>query len=247
MGYREQVIADGATGYWRLDEPSGTSVASEVGTHPGTITGGVTLNQAGAIRGSKAMLFNGTTGFISMGDDAAFEFVAAFTIECWAKYTGVSNRLVSKILSSLAGWFLGTSAGNAIQFFAGTAGGATVFNLVSTLSYNNNLWHHFVALWDGSSGANHAKLYVDGTLRDQATVNAVAIGTNNANFMLAAGALTPANFMAGLLDEVAVYPLALTPAQIANHYALGVAGIGGGPMEYRSRYRWRDVSEGVAV
>src|SRR5215510_10250233 len=245
--YSDQVIADGATGLWLLEEPSGTSAASQVGSHTGTITGGVTLNQPGPSDGTKAMTFDGTTGYITMGDDAAFEFVAAFTVELWAKYTGVSNRLVSKILSSLAGWFLGTSAGNAIQFFAGTAGGSTVFNLLSTLAYNNNVWHHIVALWDGSSGADHAKLYVDGTLVATSTVNAVAIGTNNANFMIAAGALTPANFTAGTLARVAVYPLALSAAQVANHFALGVGGssgggAGGAATEYRARYRWRDAA-----
>src|SRR5262245_14988542 len=91
VGYSEQAIADGATGFWKLQEPSGTSVVSAVGSHPGTISGGVTLNQPGPMDASKAMLFDGVNGRISMGDDAAFEFTGAFTVEYWIKWTSVSN------------------------------------------------------------------------------------------------------------------------------------------------------------
>src|SRR5262245_29518740 len=188
------------------------------------------------------MLFNGTDGIISMGDDAAFEFTAAFTIEVWAKYTTAGNTLVSKFASSFGGWTLGTSAGNALQFFAGTSGGATVFSCLTTLGYNNGGWHHVAAVSDGVVGANRARIYVDSAVAGQATINAGTIDANTAPFLVAARFATPANFFGGTLAFIAVYPTALTAAQVANHYNLGTGGQGGTGSEFRSRYRWRDAA-----
>jgi hypothetical protein len=65
LGYVQQVIADGAVAYWRLGETSGTTAVDSVGGKNGTISGGVTLNQPGALAdGNKAMLFDGATGKI---------------------------------------------------------------------------------------------------------------------------------------------------------------------------------------
>src|SRR4030095_2674763 len=47
--YPERVALDGAVAYWRLGETSGTTANDSIGTAHGTISGGVTLNQAGAL------------------------------------------------------------------------------------------------------------------------------------------------------------------------------------------------------
>ena len=47
--YAALVVADGASHYWRLDETSGTTAVDVIGGANGTISGGVTLNQPGAV------------------------------------------------------------------------------------------------------------------------------------------------------------------------------------------------------
>ena len=49
--YRDEVLADGPVGYWRLGESGGTTAASETGTNPGIYMNGVTLGRPGAITG----------------------------------------------------------------------------------------------------------------------------------------------------------------------------------------------------
>lgn len=220
--YRDAVLADGAVGYWRLNETSGTTAASEVGTYPGTIIGGVTLNQGG-IAGGKAMQFNGTDATISMGDVAAFEFTGAFSVECWAKWTTAALMgLVTKALASTAGWQLMVTALGKIQFAASDSAATLVFQATTSPAYNDGAFHHVVATWTGAAGANQVTVYVDGVQVRQGGVVAGTVDTNAAPFRLGAGYLTPGAFFNGLLDEVAVYPTALTPQQILTHYQLGL-------------------------
>src|SRR5215470_7590906 len=82
--YSSKVIADGAVAYWRLNETSGTTAVDVIGGNNGTISGGVTLNQAGALTdGDKAMTFNGT-GRIDVAK-AAYSAIGTgpLTLEAW--------------------------------------------------------------------------------------------------------------------------------------------------------------------
>ena len=72
--YDAEVLADNPVAYWRLDEPFGaTQVLDAIGARLGSVVGGVTLGQAGALRGdpATAALFNGSNGKI----DIAYDYV----------------------------------------------------------------------------------------------------------------------------------------------------------------------------
>src|SRR5262249_49042087 len=61
--YAQTVMGDSPSAYWRMDELSGTSAGDRVGTNVGTVQGGVTSGQSGAlVNGNPAMLFDGTNG-----------------------------------------------------------------------------------------------------------------------------------------------------------------------------------------
>ena len=61
--YANQILADGATNYWRLDDGAGTLGKDYAGTNDLVESTGVTKGIAGAIGGDsdKASAFNGTT------------------------------------------------------------------------------------------------------------------------------------------------------------------------------------------
>src|SRR5262245_66022564 len=85
--YPARVVADGASAYWRLNETSGTTAVDVIGGANGTISGGVTLGQAGALAdGDTAMLFDATGEYVSVpnGSYAAIG-TGAMTLECWIK------------------------------------------------------------------------------------------------------------------------------------------------------------------
>lgn len=80
----------GLVGWWKFDEASGT-VAADSASAPanGTLITGATFQPA-AGRFGGAVLLNGTSGYVDMGDVAKLEFPAAqsFSFSCWFKPDG---------------------------------------------------------------------------------------------------------------------------------------------------------------
>lgn len=80
-----------------------------------------------------------------------------------------------------------------------------------------NQWTHLVATYDGTT----ARLYVNGV---QAASGAMNYAANTAQpVRLAAGATEtmPRYFFPGRLDEVAIYPTALSATRVPAHYNVG--------------------------
>jgi len=107
--------------------------------------------------------------------------------------------------ASIHGPYFGLSNGRLFCYYNG---GATGLVLVNT-----GAWTHVVITHDGTT----ATFYVNGVL-DRAVAQARTAYTNTT--YIAASPGNPADVFPGSLDEVALYPVALTPTQIAKHYAL---------------------------
>ena len=237
--YADKVLADGAVAYWRLGEPSGTTANSLVGNYPGTISGGVTLGQAGALAdGNTAMKFNGG----SFPNDritvpsGAYDAVGAgsFTQEAWFKTTTATGRtyLVDSGGSSTNGWVLLLEDTTKIYFWL--ASGSSIYPLFPGLpAFNNDQWHHVVVTV--TRGASDVlRLYLDGVSYSQTLTQT---GNNYSGGILSIGSQRDGPTSSRcLIDEVAIYPTALTAPQIAAHYALRTAT--GMPAWHDLRYRY---------
>ena len=213
MGYRELVIADGAVAYWRLGETSGTVARSEVGSFDGTISGGVTLNQPGALSdGNKAMAFNGTTGKVT---GAAISFPVGCTFEAWINFNTLAQKAVFSNRPGNSGIYFGvTSAGRAFLFM----NPPTSCTISGSRNLANGAWHQIALTFDGTTARMYSDGIPDGTVATTGAATALAwsIGHDVQNI----------EYFNGSIDEVAIYPTTLTPAQIAAHYAAGIASLG---------------------
>jgi hypothetical protein len=153
---------------------------------------------------------------------------SAFTIEFWANPAStdpsnpnsspVSNRVST---SPRSGWafFQRTNAWSFVMY-SGT--GSNVGWDLTGGTAPVNQWSHVVATWSGTA----ATLYVNGVLADDTNLgglNGVYNASTTATF--AVGGLADSNspFRGGLIDEVAFYGSALSPAQILNHYNLATS------------------------
>lgn len=207
--YRDQVIADGATGYWRLGEASGTVAADNSGHgNTGTISGGVTVAQPGALAdGDTAALLDGASGKVTA---PSLPMSATCSVEVWVKTTSTSGS-----------WFSNRGSGpTAGRVYIGLSG-ATAFvftddtttSFLSSRAINDGLWHHVVWTNDGTT----SKFYIDGALdATQAQTHAAHVAS-----VLSFGWDNPNNnWLTGSLDEIALYDYVLTAAQVANHYGL---------------------------
>lgn len=221
--YGAAVAASGANQYWRLNEKTGTVAADSRGSRPGKFGAGVLLGQAGApnVLPSLAIRTNGTaTGIVS--NTAPIAAPTTYSIEFWF---GTSYLTGGKI-AGFGNAATGTSTAFDRQVYLDSAGkivyGVWTGNaqtIVSPASYTNGGWHHVVA----TQGASGMALYVDGQLVGTNAATATQayngfwrIGGDN----LSAWPGKPAsNWFRGGIDDFAVYPTTLTPAQVASHWS----------------------------
>jgi hypothetical protein len=228
MTYSELILSHSPSNYWKLNEASGLTAADSAGSAPGTISGGVTLAQPGALAdGTTAMLFNGSTGKIQTGVLAALG-TSPVTLECWVKgnaSTGDTMYLLdNKVASTLnAGMNLFADAAN--LYFGIANGSATISVFSAAPSWMDNQWHHAVGVLERGA-TDFLRLYVDGVLRNSLAVPAAGWNITAVSPLVlgdfTGDAASSTNHFLGALDEVAIYPRALTPTEISDHYAARV-------------------------
>ena len=220
--YATKVIASGPSAYWRLDETYGTVAKDVIGGANGTIASGVTLNQSGALSdGNAAMKFNGGSypnDRISV-PSAAYNAVGTgpFTQEIWFRTTTASGRtyLVDSGGSGTNGWVVLLEDTNKIYCWL-TSPGSPIYPVFSGLPvFNDDKWHHVVTVV--VRGASDVLwLYLDGVGYSQTLTQT---GNNYTGGILSIGSQRDAATSARCsIDEVAIYPRALTPAEILDHY-----------------------------
>ena len=222
--YASTVLADGATHHWKLNETGGTSAVDAIGGTNGTISGGVTLGAASVLAANlgTAMTFDGTSGKIVT---PPIVLTTPFTIEFWARRNAnTASQVLFAYWSGVGDNIALFVEPNIFAAYTGSQGSPSI-----TWPYDTN-WHHCVCVC--ASGAP-GKLYVDGvTYPSDVTPITFAAGTAKALGF----AFDPNwNYYNGSLDDVAIYPTALTPTKITNHYRLGLGS-----------YQARVVADGVS-
>jgi hypothetical protein len=226
--YQETVLADGAVAYWPLDDPAGSTTVQElVGGAIGTVHGSTVLGVPGP------------------GADTA----ASFNWDNFADYIAIPLTTLP-MQATVELWFACTTDGQDQLLFSNQWGCDYPFRLkfLSTTQVNAELtddtgpagvtstpvpvdgeWHHVVAVIDASAvivspAALH--LYVDGqevgapytivrthpSTQSQATLG----GNDDVTYQ----------FLGGSLADVAIYPRALTPAEVTTHYTRRLASAG---------------------
>jgi len=221
--YAMVVASDSPASYWRLGETSGSTAADAAGSSPGSINGGVTLGVPGALAGdaNTAMGFNGSTGYVSVPDAASLDFAGDFTVEAWAKpnaLTGIGGAVVHKGGSSgypVWQYRMSITGGNQWRgtVFVGNSNIAvTAPGVASTTS-----WTHLAMTKAGST----LTLYVNGAAVATTTVSGI-VNTSTGILAIGRTGASSSDYFNGQIDEVAVYPTALSAARIAAHHTAGV-------------------------
>jgi hypothetical protein len=214
--YREQVLSASPGAYWRLGETSGTSAADETGANPGTYDS-VELNQPGALSsdGNPSASFDGVQSHVSVPPSPSFDMSSAVTVEFWAKRRTISGTyqvLVGKPgdghskNENYAVWLTPSN-----KYTAYFGNGASVVAVQTPAILDTN-WHYVVATNDGST----VKIYLDGVLK-QTTFTTLSLTPNSQPLNLGRGNGNR-YFFNGSLDEVAVYPNALSAGSVQAHY-----------------------------
>jgi Concanavalin A-like lectin/glucanases superfamily/Calcineurin-like phosphoesterase len=226
--YSGVVLADGPVSYWRLGEQSGTTAFDSVtGSNNGTYNSGTTLGVPGAIVSdtNSAAAVNGTSGYVSVADNPNLDITGDMTLEMWAKpglLNGTTQTILQKGTSANAagpGWQYRVSITSANQWkailFVGSASIA-VIDTIDTLSTSR--WDYLVEVRSGST----MTFYVN---RQPVGSTSISGPTNSTNGMLAFGRAGGYSnyYYNGSIDEVAIYPKALSASQIQNHFTVATS------------------------
>ena len=221
--YRDAVMADGPIGYWRLGD-TGTSAADESAMTPGTFIGSCARNQPAAFAGdsNQAARFDGATCCVTLGNNYDFLNRAPYTIEVWYQPTDVSLS-VSLIAKQTRlgpkpddGYMLFNDQG--AVYVERSIGSQNTRTLATSVV--EGVTYHFVATYDG----NELALYKDGALAAPRIGDTAMMPAVPTPAVIGAASLMDQMFVAGVLDEVAIYPSALSEAQIARHFDIGKNG-----------------------
>jgi Concanavalin A-like lectin/glucanases superfamily len=226
ISFATEVLADGPIGYWRLGEATGTSSAADASGNGngGTYSGGITLGQPGFHGGDTAALFDGSTGRIVVPNSNVLN-PPNITMEAKVRWDG-PNDLQQRILekssfAELAQYGLSILPDGHVQVEIRTSAAPTSINVKSIGIAAQGAETHIVASYDGAT----IRIFLNGVLDPSETsapgsispkppdpTNPTASGVGIGN------QIDRDRPFKGLIDEVALYPTALSTARILAHY-----------------------------
>ena len=227
-----QACPSGMVSYWNFDEGTGTTAADSVDNNPGTLINGPVWT-TGKVGG--ALSFDGVNDYLTLGSSSAFNFERTnpFSVSLWVKAdanVAAWSSLISKMVvgGTWTGWIVELDPNYKISFALVSSWSSNVLRQVSTgQAINDNLWHHVVATYDGSSSPSGMKIYVDGIPQSTNNdFNSLSASIQNSVLPQISGRNGLNSLFKGLIDEPAIYNRALSADEIQQQYQDGLAGDG---------------------
>jgi hypothetical protein len=202
-----------------------------LGANPGTLLGNPTF-AIGKV--GQAFQFNGSTGYVSLGNPASLRLTSAITLEAWINpsagpSTGTLIAIVTKWgqdasnngASDSYGMWLERAASGGIDLFVALHQTNNAEPHANGGSIPLNTWTHVAMTFDSSTGA--LTLYVNGQAVGTVTSAGSILPTSRNVFVGREDSYLPRAF-SGLVDEVGIYSRALSPIEIQRIYAAGGSG-----------------------
>jgi hypothetical protein len=184
-------------------EPT-TSVGTEEALSPDWVDG----------KYGKALSFDGIGDYVLVSNSPSINISGnQITVETWIKPSivgQIDKWLVKKMAGGDGGYRLGVN--NAKIAFQIPNSTAWSYALAGTTSLLANTWYHVIGTYDGST----MRIYVNGALESSMskTENVIPVPDN-----LWIGTWSSSvGFFNGTIDEVRIYPRALTETEIRKHY-----------------------------
>nr|HMR08442.1 LamG domain-containing protein [Polyangiaceae bacterium] len=203
--------------HWALDDNPDPTVVDVSGSSPG-------VNMHGSIsvsgRVGTALKFADKTDHVRIPNSVALNPTPALTVDVWVQPTGVlsgadttQSPFFDKQQSSAGyGLFSGASQG-----LRAVIGNVTAKQTGTTFAAAS--WHHIVGSWDGAN----VRLYLDGALANTAAKTTALSPYSGEARVGGDGSPISGSFL-GAVDELVVYDIALSDAQVTELFNLGTAG-----------------------
>jgi hypothetical protein len=198
--------AAGLVAAYSFNEGAGATVGDASGTGNAGTVSGTTWATTGKF--GRALAFNGTTSSVTVPDAASIDLTSAVTLEAWVNPSTVTRALREVIFKGSDNYYLEatTNRNPAVPAGGGTIGGSNI-RLLGATSLPVNTWTHLAFTYNGAM----MRLYVNGVqVSTRARTGAVLTSTNP----LRIGRAESGRYFAGLIDEVRIYNVARSAAQV---------------------------------
>ncbi len=217
VGAAAQVLADRPVGFWRLGEPAGSTTAADASGsgNAGSYEAGILLGQPGAVPGDTAAAFSGQSLVIPA--QASLNLTTGLTVEAWVRpsaanlYGGIFEKTIDGAVNSQFSLFFEAGV---VKFRGKPA--TTSYLTLSGPALPVNAWSHVAGTYDGTT----LRLYVNASLVASSDAPTLAGGSGLALIGHLGSGFYP---FQGTLDEVALFPQALSPDRLRAHFLGGVA------------------------
>ena len=208
----------GLVASFAFEEGTGTTLTDRSGNGQNGTISGAAWSAAGKY--GNALSFDGVDDLVSVADSNLLDLTTGMTIEGWLRPTTAGTAFRTFVIkedgsSHVYRIYANTSA-QAPRAQAAIAGG--VRTATGTTALPVNVWSHVAATYDGTT----LRLWVNGN-EVAAVVKAPSIATSTGAFRIGGRGVSPGEFFAGLVDDVRVYNVALTQAQIQTDMNTPVA------------------------
>lgn len=162
-----------------------------------------------------SLSFDGVSDYANCGSNTSLNVTGtALTLEAWIYPTSWKTQvwqgnIISKESAVGTGYMLRAGSNGRLNVNIGSGGPwneLTSFNSVLTL----NTWQHVAATYDGS----FLRLYVNGAITDSVIKTVSIVGTATNNLYIGESPAYPGRHFPGRIDEVRIWNVARTKAQI---------------------------------
>ena len=207
----------GLVAEYGFNEGSGTALTDSSGNgNNGTIANG-TWSTSGKYAG--ALQFNGTSSVVTIPDSASLHLSSGMTLEAWVDPSTVTSAWRDVVYKGDDNFYLEATTNNASRPAAGTIAGGGYAEAYGSAKLATNTWSFLTETYDGST----LRLYVNGTqVASVAHTGAIATSTNPLQI---GGDGVYGQYFAGLIDNVRVYNVALTAAQVQADQSTPVSSV----------------------
>ena len=180
-----------------------------------------------------SILCDGVDDYISIGNVSELDFDIAnpFTISAWVRAnatTGAERIIFSKQAgSNNPGYrFASQSPGLRFHLSGGTAGNRLELRGTTASNPTDQFWHHCVATYDGSGNDTGVNIYFDGSVVSTTSNGSATVTGSTTNAIAAqySGRNGTTAEWDGFMDEIAVFDVELSAAQVTELYNSGTPG-----------------------
>ena len=218
MSYADEVLKDRPLAYWRLGESGGAVAmdASPNAQNGSYSASGVGFGTPGAMPADKdtAVTLDGVSGQMTLTPVMQLAPGQPFTIEAWVKPAGSGIRTIFQATQGIDHLLMWLEGNHSLWCRISSATGFP-FTGTAAESVPNGAWSHVAITYDGTTG----RFYINGALRTAVSLNAPGSAATSGIWRI--GSWAASNYYNGVLDEVAIYPIALSAARMLTHYQVG--------------------------